>query len=935
MSVPYVCLRCKQRVVPRTFYSQRSRPVDRRGFLSLNSIDRSKNDEAPFPSSDSKVKTRHKGRQNGVQDHQSRAGSLSCEPVGRANSLLEELFESTGREKPTLPVRSRYSRVINPRAVIASDRMRSLQDDMDTINNLLQRGTPTAEIFYTIPTLPALKDRMGMISKGSSAGLKPNWNDPLLELLSKVIEQRLGSHGNHLSPTPAEAIEAYISCGLMMNGWWCMVLWRLLAPVAGNLASQSKSKSKPKPKVDAQRITLLIGDVLEVWKIFAKTFGTSQGSFEGSSAQYTASPGWAGLPDVSKLASSKAPLNVKFTEYFMQYFPGKRPSEKDAQFAIAAILTSLCVHLGKKKPLLHGSVAVDAQPFLHFVDHVMSNAFWGGRNFKTTFIWSLRDNMEATESIAIGLFNDLQEMQGRDRGNPQKLTEANLPRPAAICEPEAVSMLMRGSRYWTVTNSTSITERLKMAKKSGITAVIPIWIGYQRNLDNGTEADGAIFAEFITVFFRLGYTDHALEVWTAMKKYGCKHTRRHWLALLEGCKRNRDLISFHSIWQRMKMAKVELTNEVWATYISGLLHCRDFVSALEAIQEMEQAWTEASKSPSSPPPSGKLDDTAKYEPVIHKLDQLVPSIVPINAAIFGFLCNEKLDVAENILKWAISQNIKPDTGTFNTFIRYAVRRDDNDQVSQLLRDMNDHACMPDIITFSILFDGLIRNPRNAFQTSSPDTQQKLIDRFFADMESNGLRADARAYTIILDSVLSADHKNIPAASALIARMVAQGIRPTPHIYTILITHYFSLFPPDLPAIDALWRSIQVNKIAVDHVFYDRMIEGYARIGHLDKMLSMLRLMPVVGREPGWWALTLALKTLVRAEEWELVRELVKDVQDEKGLLKLGKIRGWKGEVEFWDVVDELKGRGMDLPVSGEMELKKALGTSMLMVKDLS
>lgn len=382
----------------------------------------------------------------------------------------------------------------------------------------------------------------------------------------------------------------------------------------------------------------------------------------------------------------------------------------------------------------------------------------------------------------------------------------------------------------------------------------------------------------------------------------------------------------------MKLAKVQLTNQAWTIYITGLLKCKDPATALKAIQEMGQAWKESSDTPSSPTPSGRLDEPAKNNSIVHELDLLAPSIVPINAAISGFLANNQPDIAEKILKWAISLPIKPDTTTFNTLLRHAVRRDDNERVSRLLQDMNQHACNPDTITFTILFDGLIRNPRNAFQTSPPEVQQKLIDRFFADMRSNGLTANVRTYSIILDSLLSAEHMNVPAARALIARMAAQGIKPTPHIYTILITHYFSLSPPDLPAIDDLWRRIKIDGTPVDHVFYDRMIEGYARIGHVDKMLAFLRRMPAAGKTPGWWALLEALRTLVRAEEWDLVRDLVGGVQ-EGGALGAGRVRGWRGEEEFWGLVGELRGRGLDVPYGGEVQVdERRLEMGMLGVR---
>ena len=79
------------------------------------------------------------------------------------------------------------------------------------------------------------------------------------------------------------------------------------------------------------------------------------------------------------------------------------------------------------------------------------------------------------------------------------------------------------------------------------------------------------------------------------------------------------------------------------------------------------------------------------------------------------------------------------------------------------------------------------------------------------------------------------------------------------------------------------------------------------------MLSFLSQMHKAGKVPGWIALFTALEALVQAQEWELVKNLVRDVIAEEGLLRNG-IRGWRGEQEFWEMVEDLKLSGLDLPV---------------------
>ena len=93
-----------------------------------------------------------------------------------------------------------------------------------------------------------------------------------------------------------------------------------------------------------------------------------------------------------------------------------------------------------------------------------------------------------------------------------------------------------------------------------------------------------------------------------------------------------------------------------------------------------------------------------------------------------------------------------------------------------------------------------------------------------------------------------------------------------------------------------------------------MIEGYGRVGAIEKMLFFLKRMPAEGKSPGWLALLGTLKALVLVREWELVRDLVRDVADEKeGLFRVGS-RGWRGKEEFWALVEDLKDSGVEIPM---------------------
>ena len=204
---------------------------------------------------------------------------------------------------------------------------------------------------------------------------------------------------------------------------------------------------------------------------------------------------------------------------------------------------------------------------------------------------------------------------------------------------------------------------------------------------------------------------------------------------------------------------------------------------------------------------------------------------------------------------------------------------------------------------------MFRNPTAPFFDKSVADQQKAVADIFDEMSKAGINPTPHTYSTLLHSLLSTATPNLPAARAVLTRMAAEKIKTSSHIYTILITHYFEASPPDLQAIDATWKRMQMEGTRPDHVFFDRMIEGYARCNEMEKMLHFLRMMPKAGTIPGWLALVEALRLLKHREEYELCAELVNDINNEKGLLRLG-TRGWKGEEEFWALVSELRMAGL-------------------------
>jgi pentatricopeptide repeat protein len=127
---------------------------------------------------------------------------------------------------------------------------------------------------------------------------------------------------------------------------------------------------------------------------------------------------------------------------------------------------------------------------------------------------------------------------------------------------------------------------------------------------------------------------------------------------------------------------------------------------------------------------------------------------------------------------------------------------------------------------------------------------------------------------------------------------------SPPIYTSLMTHYFNQEEPDFAAIEALWSNIRSSGSAVDHLFYDRMIEMYSRAGDTGSARRFLNRMSNEGKKPSYQALMELLQALVKARQWPLVQELVRDIKRQEGLVK-GGVKYSPFAQRFWEFVDNL------------------------------
>lgn len=413
-----------------------------------------------------------------------------------------------------------------------------------------------------------------------------------------------------------------------------------------------------------------------------------------------------------------------------------------------------------------------------------------------------------------------------------------------------------------------------------------------------------VYNMFLFIFMTLGRSDKAIDIWNHMVLSGRQPEQATWGAMLQGCQRARDPRAVEIIWAKMRAAGVNPDVRSWTIRIGALIHSGKWDMGLRALGEMGRIWLEAAGAAKS---RGLSSGT--NAPTIDRADLAKPTTTTINVVMAALIKTRKRELAPRVLDWAKKLGIEPDVVTFNTLLGPAIRDGRTEEAGRLLQEMETLNIQPDVVTFTTILDGLFRD--DALSTSNRPATDKgnAVAAVLAQMEESGVQANTFSYGTIIDNLLKSSTPNLPAARAVLDHMASRNIKPSPHIYTILLTHYFSQDPPDLAALDVLWNRIRLERGVVDNIFYDRMLEGYGKLGESGKMMTFLRRMAREGKAPGWEALIVVLKALVQTEEWDMVSDLINDVEREDGLFHLG-IRARRGEVEFQQLVQELRDEGL-------------------------
>ncbi|TGO92356.1 hypothetical protein BPOR_0004g00010 [Botrytis porri] len=373
---------------------------------------------------------------------------------------------------------------------------------------------------------------------------------------------------------------------------------------------------------------------------------------------------------------------------------------------------------------------------------------------------------------------------------------------------------------------------------------------------------------FILLFMNLKQQPRAIEVWNHMIKNNLTPNLGAWDAMLNGCKNSRDAKGLEQVWAMMISSGEKPDVTCWTTRISGLIHCYQPEAGIRALDEMGRLWLAAARKKY---PNLKISNSKNVKDIPGAVR---PTIATINAAVSGLIKRQEIKAADRILAWADQWGIIPDVQTYNTLLSSIVRAGHSDKTPEILTSMEGHGVQADVATFVTILDQTFAD----IDTLSPAEQIKAINNTFLAMEQMKVTPNQFLY----------------------------GLTPSTYIYTILLEYYFAQSPPNFQAATTLIERAQLTVGTVDHIFWDRLIEGYASVGDTDTAISYLRSVQKSKQFTSWNTMRTLLMALVEKDEWDVATELVHNAVKDTGGPIEAEEKGVEGQHKFWELVRELR-----------------------------
>ncbi|KAI0534649.1 hypothetical protein GGR58DRAFT_47080 [Xylaria digitata] len=251
---------------------------------------------------------------------------------------------------------------------------------------------------------------------------------------------------------------------------------------------------------------------------------------------------------------------------------------------------------------------------------------------------------------------------------------------------------------------------------------------------------------------------------------------------------------------------------------------------------------------------------------------VAPTIEPVNAALNGLVQRKQIDAADKLLAWAGRKGIQPDIFTFNTMLRLLVRNGHRDEdVERLFAAMQAQGVRADEATFTIILDASFSKNN----VRDPEDQTNIVADVASAMSAAGLELNMQTYGKMIYLLLCSNAT--AAAMAVVNHLYNRNLELSPHIYTMLIEHCFKQNPPALDSVRLfIQRRRHLDFDDMDPIFYERIVKNYTLVGETQAALDIYKHIVGSGSSVNLPTLNDLLLALLRQDRLKDARDIVND-----------------------------------------------------------
>ncbi|KAG8963528.1 hypothetical protein FRC03_002885 [Tulasnella sp. 419] len=263
-----------------------------------------------------------------------------------------------------------------------------------------------------------------------------------------------------------------------------------------------------------------------------------------------------------------------------------------------------------------------------------------------------------------------------------------------------------------------------------------------------------LWSSFISGFARCHRLELAEQVWMDMDRFNVVRTPTIYNAMIDAYGKRGDVENAQEIWDQIAPESRDVYT--YTTMMSALFQTHHPVEGLVMFEEMKLQFGEGMVN-------GRLTTRG-----------LTP--IACNAVIHGLLICNRPEVADSILDMMRTDGPKPDTVTYNTFLRNYEIKNNMVAFQATLRSIAQEGLQPDVFTYTTILDLLLRT-----------NKENTVGRLFDIMSEMNVNPNEATYTTIVDSLMRRKGKrNIQLALDLAEKMEQEGVQTNEVTYTSIV-----------------------------------------------------------------------------------------------------------------------------------------------------